>query len=167
MKLLALLLSVFLPGLGQVWLSRYRRGIALFFSVVILLDLALVIIPFSVPSLSAIIFILWAFAVIIYIYNLNDIIWVVFLRERRSLAEKKKPLFQEGVKFYLANNLDNAAESFRQVLKLDRDDIDVMFYLALVYKNMGKHGNGRRMFNKCSNLDLNNKWKQQIQAEMV
>lgn len=166
MKLFALLLSIFLPGLGQVWLSRYRRGIAIFFSVVILLDLALVIIPFSAPSLSAIIFVLWTLAVIIYIYNLKDIIWIVFLRERRSLTEKKKPIFQEGVKFYLTNNLANAAESFYQVLKLDRDDIDAMFYLALVYKNMGNYNLADRMFSQCSNLDLNEKWKQQIEAEM-
>ena len=160
MNLFAFTLSLFLPGLGQVLLNRYWRGTIIFFLWLISLDLALVILPciLGATKWENISIFLLVFAAIIYLYNIYNITWIVFLRKRASLANNKKRLFKNGIYYYLNNDLDKACKSFVKLLDIDNDDIDAIFYLATAYKAGEYYSRMRRLLSRGDNLDLAKKW---------
>lgn len=166
MKTVAFILSVLLPGCGQVLLSRYRKGLVLFFSIVISLDLSVIIIPFLLPTLGvypaqggALRFTLYALCFIIYLYNIWDIFNIVYWRERNVLRQKKNIFFKQGIIYYLQNDLNNAKKEFIRGLTLDKDDIDIIYYLSKIEKSLGATSREKRLLNKLTQLDLANKWK--------
>lgn len=163
--MLPFILSVFFPGLGHVLLSRYIKGLSIFFSVIILLDLSFIIMPFVITpdpdSIGA--SICSAFnvaAIFIYLYNLWDIFNIVYYRKRKSLRRQKNVLLKDGIKFYLQNDLSNARNELKKALKLDNDDIDILYYLFMTGKHSGKNAGGKRLLNKLNSLDFDKKWVQ-------
>ncbi|MBI5778199.1 MAG: hypothetical protein HZA49_01925 [Planctomycetes bacterium] len=155
-----LILSVFFPGLGQILLSRYLKGLLIFFSAVILLDTSLIVISFLFPAFHVLRSVLLASCFIIYVYNLVDIFNTVYYRKRKSLREKKKTLLKLGIKYYLQNDLYAAQKELKRALKLDKDDIDIIYYLFRIEKNLGAAGTEKQLFNKLSLLDFDKKWIQ-------
>ncbi len=152
------MLSVFLPGLGQVLLNRYQRGIIIFFLSIISTDMAFVILPCLMESgLNVIRPVLLAFCAIIYFYNLYDIIWIVLLRERTALKGRKTTLFKNGITAYLRNDFDNARLVFRKILHIDSDDADAIFYLAMAYKSIDNQRKTRQLLNTGYDLDFTRK----------
>jgi hypothetical protein len=152
------ILSVFLPGLGQVLLSRYLKGLFILFSIIILLDLYLVIIPFLFPTLHALRSTLYILSVCIYLYNFWDIFNIVYYRKRKSLQERKKFLLKQGVKYYLKNDLYAARQELKRALKLDKDDVDMIYYLGRIEKSLGDTRQEKLLLNKLSLLDFDKKW---------
>lgn len=165
MNAIALIISIFFPGLGQVLLSRYLKGLLIFFFTVILLDLSLLIIPFLFPTLHALrseftLKGLYLLSVCIYLYNLWDIFNIVYYRKRKSLQEKKKVLLKQGIKYYLQNDLYAAQKELKRALKLDNDDIDILYYLFRIEGFLGETAREKRLLNKLSLLDFDKKWVQ-------
>ena len=113
-----------------------------------------------------------ALCLCVYLYNLWDIFNIVYYRKRKSLQEKKKILLKQGIKYYLQNDLYAARKELKKTLKLDKDDIDIIYYLSRIEKTLGEAGvDGERhkwrhgasapekqLLNKLSLLDFDNKW---------
>ena len=162
MHVFAFILSLFFPGLGQVLLSRYLKGLLIFFSVIILVDLSFVILPFiwgwqdsaQVRTFGSIL------AASIYLYNLWDIFNIIYYRKRKSLRKEKDILLKAGIKCYLQNDLYGARKELKKALKLDKDDIDVLYYLFRIEEFLGETDRGKRLLNKLSLLDFDKKWVQ-------
>lgn len=156
-----IILSVFFPGLGQVLLSRYLRGLFFFFFTVIALDLLFIIFPFIVHPPAYIRQFSYAALLAVYFYNLWDIFNVVYFRHRSSLRRKKEVLLKSGLTYYLQNDLIWARNELKKALKLDKDDIDVLYYLSLVERASGNHDAEKRLLNKINILDFDEKWLKQ------
>lgn len=167
-KVSALILSL-MPGLGQILTGRYWRGMVLFFSLLIFVDLALIILPcvWGYTQIRDISLALLVSAGIVWLYNMVDILRIIWWRERRSFQEKKKPLFQEALALYLRNDLGGALKKFRQILGLDRDDSDALFYVGMVFKNQAKLKRARRYFTRCLLLDETEKWSWEVEQELA
>ncbi|HLD36499.1 MAG TPA: hypothetical protein VJC37_07235 [Planctomycetota bacterium] len=162
MNLLAFILSLFFPGLGQVLLSRYLKGLFIFFSIIILVDLSSVILPLIwgwQDSAQARTF-AGILAAVIYLYNLWDIFNIVYYRKRKSLQRKRGELLKAGIKYYLQNDLYGARKELKKALKLDKDDIDVLYYLFRIEGSLGETAREKRLLNKLSLLDFDKKWVQ-------
>jgi tetratricopeptide (TPR) repeat protein len=163
MKFSAFTLSVVFPGLGQVLLGRYLKGILIFFSIIILLDLSLVILPIillfplGLPS-GTLCSMFYALCFLIYLYNLWDISNIVYLRYRKRLQEKKKTILKQSIIYYLQNDLNSAKSELRKALKLDKDDVDTLYYLSRIERASGRTSKEKAILTKLSNLDLENKW---------
>ncbi|MEW6026990.1 MAG: hypothetical protein AB1599_06835 [Planctomycetota bacterium] len=94
----------------------------------------------------------------IYLFNLWDIFNIVYFRKRKSLQEKKRALLKQGIEYYLKNDLYEARKELKNALKLDKDDIDIIYYLTRVEKALGEAGREKQLLNKLSLLDLDKKW---------
>jgi len=164
-KIWALVLSIILPGLGQVLTGRHRRGVVLFFAYLVFLDLAFIILPclwgemLLARILSKGLFIS---ALIIWCYNIIDILRIIWWRERRSLREKKKALFGEVINLYLQNNLMQARTKANEILRIDRDDPDAFFYLGLMAKKETKDNLAQKYWTQSLVLDETEKWRWEI-----
>jgi hypothetical protein len=162
MHVFALILSLFFPGLGLVLLSRYLKGLLIFFSVIILVDLSFVILPFiwgwqdSAQVRTSVGILVAA----IYLYNLWNIFNIVYYRKRKSLQKKKEALLKAGIKYYLQNDLYGARKELKKALKLDNDDIDILYYLFRIEGFLGEAAREKRLLNKLSLLDFDKKWVQ-------
>ncbi|MFH1226483.1 MAG: hypothetical protein V1701_01100 [Planctomycetota bacterium] len=160
MKLFAFILSVFLPGLGQVLLERYRRGIIIFFSYIILLDLVFVILPCLYGISTELKNILLFVSAGIYIYNLYNITWIIFLRELDSFLDKKKNLFKNCILLYLKNDIGNALSQTTKLFHIDPDDANSTFYLAMIYNSLNNPAKAKKLIIRCS--ILSDKWQRII-----
>ncbi|MFH0888223.1 MAG: hypothetical protein V1871_03345 [Planctomycetota bacterium] len=161
MKAIAFIFSILLPGLGQVLLSRYRKGLIIFFSIIISLDLSLIILPClsGWKNSERIRLFLIILTIIIYLYNLWDIFNIIYWRQRFSLRKKREDLLKQGIVYYLQNDLEKAKKEFMKALKIDNDNIDVLYYLSKTEEAFGEIPQKRRIVNKLSHLDFANKWK--------
>lgn len=159
-KLTAVTLSIF-PGLGQILTGRYLRGFVFFFSFLIFMDFAFVIIP-CVWGVSDVKKALEISSVIIWCYNIMDILRIVWWRERAHLTEKKTPFFQKTITYYLQNNFPEARKELKKILRLDRDDVDALFYLGAIAYQEGKIGRAKCYFNWSIQLDPNEKWRWEV-----
>jgi tetratricopeptide (TPR) repeat protein len=160
MTVIAFIISILLPGLGQVLLSRYWKGLIVFFSIIILLDMSLVILPCLLgwQDSNQIRILLVSLALIIYLYNLWDIFNIIYWKQRSYLQEKKNALLKQGIIYYLQNDLDNAKNEFMKALKIDDGNIDTLYYLSKTEEARGKASQARKISNQLSNLDFKNKW---------
>lgn len=162
-KVSAGLLSL-IPGLGQILTGRYLRGFVLFFSFVIFIDFILVISPCvwgseqAKTSCDALIIA----AIIIWIYNIIDMVRIIWWRERDALRKKKIPLFNKAFALYLQDNMAETEKNLRSLLKLDRDDSDALFYLGVISFRQRKSGRAHSYFNKALQLDVTQKWQWEI-----
>lgn len=160
MSMFPFILSILFPGLGQVLLSRYLKGVLIFFSTIILLDLSFIIFPFILPNTHyQLNNILKISAVLIYLYNLGDIFNIVYYRHRAFLREKKELLIKQGLTYYLQNDIDSAHKEFIKAYKLDKDDIDTIYYLSKAKKLLGKTIQEKRLLRKLVKFDFNYKWE--------
>lgn len=166
MKIIAVLLAP-LPGLTQIYLGRYLRGMLFFFAFVILFDLGLVIIPcllLAYPT-NPVSRGFYIGAGMLWCYHLWDVIRILWWRERRSLQDRKRPLFHNALAWYLQDKLSEATTVFREIIKLDRDDPDALFYLGMICQASGKKYQAKYLFQKSLNVDPSEKWRRVIQEE--
>lgn len=167
MKIISILLSP-LPGLTQIYLGRYFRGMIFFFSFVLLLDMGLVIIPcvlFAYPD-NPVSRGFYMGAVMIWGYHVWDVMRILWWRERKVIQDKKKELFHQMLICYLQDKLTEAVMVLKEILRLDRDDSDAFFHLGVIAKVQGKKYRAKYLFQKSLSLDPAEKWRWAIQEEV-
>ena len=74
------------------------------------------------------------------------------------MRKEKDILLKAGIKCYLQNDLYGARKELKKALKLDKDDIDVLYYLFRIEGFLGETARGKRLLNKLSLLDFDKKW---------
>jgi len=173
MRIVAVALSLILPGLGHLAVKPRRaffsplRGILLSFGF-ILFVMAAVYRGFTVQGevLRDWVFLSSAaLAIGIYVGAVLDIAFAP-----RDLPESKREErdghFKRGVVFYLQNELDDALREFKAALKLDRYDVESRLHLAMVYKAMGRKRKARRELKRCFAFDVEDKWRTEVTEEL-
>ena len=74
------------------------------------------------------------------------------------MRKEKDILLKAGIKCYLQNDLYGARKELKKALKLDKDDIDLLYYLFRIEEFLGETARGKRLLNKLSLLDFDKKW---------
>ena len=64
---------------------------------------------------------------------------------------------------YLKNNLPETQQQVKEILRLDRDDPDALFYLGVVSYLTGKTSRAGRYFNQSLQIDETEKWRWEIE----
>ncbi len=167
LKVMALLLSP-LPGLTQIYLGRYFRGMLFFFSFILLVDLGLVIIPcvlFAYPD-NPVSRGFYMGAGMVWCYHIWDVIRILWWRERKVIQDKKNKLFHQMLICYLQDKLAEAVMVLEEILRMDRDDSNAFFYLGVIAKARGKKYRAKYLFQKALSLDPVEKWRWVIQEEV-
>jgi tetratricopeptide (TPR) repeat protein len=155
-KLIALILSIIQPGLGQVLMNRFLKGAVIYLSTIILACAILLInhTPWISPdkiylgrltiALVSIILLLWA-------YNLIDILKLTYHPSGQMEIEKQR-IFREGLDYYTKGNLLMALPKFRQVVQFDPQDIDGILYLGMCCQKLGQLDKADKLFKKYMRL---------------
>jgi tetratricopeptide (TPR) repeat protein len=106
------------------------------------------------------------FAILLWGYGLYDVWRKTFGRLREGLRAEEAKHFRAGLVHYLGENLDEATREFLFVLRLDDEDIDALFYLAMTHQRAGRYPHARRLFRKCQALDVWGKWTDEIGQQL-
>ena len=157
-------LSIVMPGFGHVLSGRVTKGVILWalFSALLVGSFARAVVLgyhasadwlFTCVTLGA--GALWAYAVV-------DTIEFTYGLGRRPDPEQLDALFRAGMAHYIRDELDEAADLFRQAEKLSRRDPYVQLNLATVHALQGDHRAARRALRRCVRLDEQGAWTDDI-----
>ncbi|NUN48698.1 MAG: hypothetical protein HUU15_07705 [Candidatus Brocadiae bacterium] len=164
---LAASLGFVLPGAGHIVLGRPGRGLWMFFWVAF----------FANAALIAPVFDLWGASVdargclvaagIVWLYAALDLLRLLFWRHRRKLEEVKREKLLSAFGFYLRGEYGRARARLKQILRMDRDDPDAHFHMALTYKREGMPRLAKRHFRLALSLDPGRKWEEEVRKELA
>ncbi len=157
-KTIALILSLILPGLGQVLLGQLLKGAFIYLWFVILVSASIgishgliTILPGGLGDGILIQNIILTAIALLWLYNLVDI--VRFVRGGSGIVEKEKQrVFQEGLEHYINGNLRAAVPKFNEVIKIDSHDVDGILYLGMTYEKIGEREKADKAFQRYFNL---------------
>ena len=167
-KILTLLLSFVLPGIGQIAIGRIAVGIAFFLGVITLFN-SLVCLQYNPSKPPA----PWHTGMIVGCLSFLwlgcqvHLAWWLFLRDPSRHQAEKELAFREGLRYYLVDELPAAIRQFQRVLRFDPGDCDAFFYLGACCSQAGMYGRAKRFFRKCSDHDDNRKWSIEVQEELL
>jgi tetratricopeptide (TPR) repeat protein len=155
-KIIALILSIIFPGLGQVFMQRLRKGILLYVAAIILWWLiffhkSLIVTWFNSIQLAQINLIAIIILAFLWLYNLSDIIKLTRPSLRAFEIEKRR-VFREGLSYYVTGQFQMAIPRFIQMVKIDPRDIDGILYLGMCYEKIGKKDKADKLFGKYTAL---------------
>jgi len=160
--------SMILPGAGQVVIGRSLRGLSIFAVFGLAMDGVVLGLYGPVFGASADRLVMGAglSAILLWCYSLYDVWRRTFGRMREGLQTEKAKHFRSGMVHYLSRELDEAAPDFRFVLRLDDEDLDALFYLAMTLHHAGRYRRARRLFRRCLALDDSEKWRDEIDLHL-
>jgi len=155
------LLSLILPGTGQIACGRPVRGILLCVAFTAAAAVAATRAAFLPGSVVLDVPFLLALGLMAAAWLLAQ--WGMLLRLRQhSLRPCLHPArdrhFERGVIFYLRADLVAAEHEFRRALLLDPEDADAWFYLAAVLEELGEVRRAQRARAHCRAVDVQGKW---------
>lgn len=160
--------SIAVPGAGQVIIGHSLRGLSIF--AVFGLAMDGVVLGFYGPvfgaSADGLVMGAGLFAILLWCYSLYDVWRRTFGRMREGRQTEKAKHFRAGLVHYLSKELDEAAREFRFVLRLDDEDLDALFYLAMALHQAGRERRARRLFKRCLALDDLEKWRDEIDLHL-
>ena len=168
-RTLAIILSLILPGLGEIILERPVNGLFLFASYTFFVLLG-VFRFFTIETTSILEDRMLCLAI-----GAASASWMCALVETCQLAfdrrgERTKAArdkhIRDGMIFHLKGEFGQAADEFRKALALDRQDVDARFHLAMALKAQGLHREAKQALKKCLALDAESKWYSEICDEM-
>lgn len=87
-----------------------------------------------------------------------DMARLTLLRNYEKRAALRREWTAKGVRLYAAGKLNQAHKAFRDCLRLDHRDVDVLFWYACVEARRGKVRRARRSFRRCAKHDHAGKW---------
>ena len=165
-RLLTLLASLILPGVGQVLRGRIAVGIAFFVGFVALLDV-FAYAAFRTPPAAE-----WQIATVL---GCLCLVWfgcqahlgyLLYGLDPNRDAERKELAFHEGLRYYLRDELPEAIRQFESVLRMDRFDRDAHFHLGVCLSRGGSYRRAIRCFKKCIEFDDDRKWAGEVAEEI-
>ncbi len=158
----AFLLSLILPGSGEIICLRPRRG--LFICLLYILSLSGAIVqgiladgslalntPFQVAAGCAAA--CWIGAQAIMMGRMRRAAFGKCIKPARDRH------FERGVRLFLGDESVQAEREFRRALRLDPDDADARFYLAAVLEAQGKTHAAADQRTRCRLVDHDRKWQ--------
>ena len=101
----------------------------------------------------------------IWILSIVDISRRLYFVDENATAREKDRLFRESSEAYLKGDLNRAEEALGAMLKLDREDADGHFHLAMILKAKGETEKARRALRRCRSVDDSDKWGWEIEKE--
>lgn len=164
------MLFTFWPGLPQLWLQGRRSGLLKAIAFAAFLNFVLFA-TYQRPELvskSGLIgcWIVLGLSWTVAIFH-ND--WVVkeFERKRgaRGNSEELDQLFRMGQSEYLMGHLDQAANLFERILRLEPRDADATMYLATIHRHLGRLHQATRLLDSLESESQSEKWTFQIEDE--
>jgi tetratricopeptide (TPR) repeat protein len=99
----------------------------------------------------------------IWIFNIIDIMRIIWWRERENIKKLKEPLFLTTFSAYIQNDLEVAEKQLRKLLRIDRDDTDALFYMGVISFRKNKIRRAKRCFEKSLQFDEARKWTYEIE----
>jgi tetratricopeptide (TPR) repeat protein len=164
---IAACLGFVVPGAGHVILGRSARGLWLFFWTCF----------FANAALIAPLFHVWGGridrrgclvgAVLIWLYSVLDLLRLLVWRHRKKIQEKKREKLLSAFGFYLRGEYARSRGRLKQVLQMDRDDVDAHFHMGMVYKREGMPRLARKHFKLSLSLDPRRKWEEEVKRELL
>ena len=164
-KVFSLLLSVIAPGTGHLIRRQYLRASGLMLAFVAALDGVIIarwlikdegfgasLMTWSLIALAAV----WLVAV-------GHTFYLCFIFNEKRHRRRVEILFTEGQQDYLRGDHEAALAAFRQSVRLEPEDPDVRFYLALAYRALGHTRRARRTLRKCLDIDTKRKWTWEVE----
>jgi tetratricopeptide (TPR) repeat protein len=154
------------PGAGHVVLGRIGRGLWIFFWAAFFANAAAISPVFRswgsrVDARGCLV----AFAVV-WLYGALDLLRIMMWRRRKALEEKKREKFLSAYGLYLKGEYAKARLRLRAILRMDRDDPDAHFHIAMTYKREGMLRLAKKHFRKSVALDPWRKWAEDVEREM-
>ena len=161
---LSLLAALLIPGSGHIILGSTMRGLCIFAVIGLLFDGIVVGLfgPGTGNSSDLLILCSGSFAFLVWAYSLYDVWRRAFGRYRESLRVVKYKHFRTGLIHYLGGDFERAAREFRSALKLDDEDVDALYYLAVTSLDNGNTRAGMRLLKRCKALDRQKKWADEV-----
>jgi tetratricopeptide (TPR) repeat protein len=168
MRLCALLANGILPGAGQILLGYVLRGLCFFSVFGLLVDGLLYGLygPISGESADRLILFSAFSAALVWGYGVFDVWWVAFGRVRKGRVLRRREHFRSGLVHFLCSRYPEAVHEFETSLKLDREDVDTLFYLGLAYQFSSQPRKARRLFRRCLAHRDANRWKAEALQQM-
>ena len=158
----AFVLSLILPGAGEILCLRPSRGLLI--CVLYILSLSGAIMqgivangpltrnaPFRVAAGCAAA--CWIGAQAIMLSRMRRAAF------GRCIEPARDRHFERGVRLFLGGEGVQAERQFRRALHLDPDDADARFYLAAVFEEQGKTRAAADQRARCRLIDHNGKWQ--------
>jgi len=167
-KILTLVLSFILPGIGQIAIGRIAVGIAFFLGEVTLFN-SFVCLQYNTSAPPA----PWQSGLIVGCFVFlwlgcqAHLAYWLFLRDPSRYNTEKELAFREGLRYYLLDEFSEAMRQFQRVLRFDPCDCDACFHLAVCCSRCGMYRRAKRLFRKCADLDDARKWAEETQDELL
>jgi len=108
-----------------------------------------------------------AAAGVIWFYSVLDLLRILIWRRRRALEEAKREKFLSAFGLYLKGEYARARAKLRIVLRMDRDDPDAHFHIAMTYKREGLPRLAKKYFRRALSLDPWRKWAEDVKRELA
>ena len=175
-KILTLLLSFILPGVGHISHGRIAVGAAFFLAEAVILNCyVFLVLPwygaaeqFNEPDSAT----AWRATLVlaclaaVWIICQGHLVYLLYPRDPRRFTDEKELAFREGLRYYVRGELPEAIRQFEHVMRLDPADCDACFHLGVCYSRAGSRRRALRRFRKCSELDDARKWSLEIEEEL-
>ena len=74
------------------------------------------------------------------------------------MKERKKTYLKQSIIYYLQNDLINAQKELTKAYKLDKDDVNILYYLSKISEFSGEINRNSNLTEKTRQLDFTDKW---------
>ena len=165
-RIVPVVVSAVIPGLGHVAAGRTAKGLFLFFLFGFAVDgyfysQALSILPAGVAPVSPGLVRTLALAggAVLWLYAVVDATAIARrLRRIESRADEATGHLRKGLVAYLRDDLAAAAHALHAALRINGRDPDALYHLGVVYAAAGHRRKARRALQRCIRFDDNGKW---------
>ncbi len=162
MKILKLLFAISICGTGHILNRKHFRGLLLFTG--FLASCFLVYFGLLSQGSTSLLFALTGFvsAILIWVYSIID-----FCSDNNTKKKKVKinsdfnKKYIEGISLYLQGQYEKAITCFISILKKNKRDPDIYYYLSKIYLKKGDKKQSKKMCKKYFLFDVSNKWKRE------
>jgi tetratricopeptide (TPR) repeat protein len=163
---LALLLSL-LPGLGQVYLGRDLAFLVYFSLEALCLFAALnAVLLYQGPERPRLVQGALAAAGVVWLAGIWDVLRRTAPSRLKRIEGEKARLLRDGMIAYLREDLAGAETLFRACLALDGEEVEALFRLGVLLRRQGDVRGARRSLRRARKLDLEEKWRWEIDREL-
>ena len=157
--------SVVFPGLGHLLSRRYLQGalLALLFSLTVQMLLVSLIWPDPFPMsepwsfLAGLVMCIWGYGVLSHW-------WLLRRTAGPENADQAEQVMLAGIKAMLRNDLEEAEDAFRRVLRRDDRDVEGWLYLARTCQLQGQESRARKFYRVVKRLDRTKKWAWELET---